>query len=145
MTVWFTYCFIIWYPYPLPCVADALNLQYRASGTVQNGLDECVGRLQRRLPDLLSTKFNIFYLGTSWINKYYSTVFISITQLHEVYSLKWLNADILNEASRASSQFGDVVRSQVRAARVGLSRDSLCSPLEMEILLVGHLCVRVKA
>lgn len=133
MTVWFTYCFIIWYPYPLPCVADALNLQYRASGTVQNGLDECVSRLQLRLPDLLSTKFNIFYLGTSLINKYYSTVFISITQLHEVYSLKWLNAEY------------DVVRSQVRAARVGLSRDSLCSPLEMEILLVGHLCVRVKA
>ena len=30
------------------CVADALNLLYRADYT--NGLDECVGRLQRRLP-----------------------------------------------------------------------------------------------
>ena len=42
----------------ITCVADALNLLYRKSDYT-NGLDECVGRLQRRLYHLmLSENFN---------------------------------------------------------------------------------------
>ena len=36
----------------IACVADALNLLYRTSDYT-NGLDECVGRLQRRLYRLM--------------------------------------------------------------------------------------------
>ena len=38
------------------CVANALNLLYIAQTDYTNGLDECVGRLHRRLPYSLRSK-----------------------------------------------------------------------------------------
>ena len=143
LTVLFTYCFVIWYP--VASIAGPRK-NGRAKGRETRVSPSRASSFLRphfqapathaRYPDLLSTKCNIFIWVHHWLTNAIQ-LFLWVSHNHMRY-IHW-NGKMQTSWMKPREQ----------ALYLGMSwevkRDSLCSPPEMEILLAGYLCVRVKA